>query len=446
MRSIVSFAIVGVLAAANPLHAETAKEPATANKHSILMIVPAGEFADEKLFVPKAMFEKKGMKVTIASTVTSTVTGAAKGEVKPELLLEEVDVHAYDAVVFVGGAKLNDRDEAAHKIAQNARSIGKVVSAMNRTPSLLAKANILIDKNATCLDSGILTQRRAKYLQDDLVVDGNIITAKGPEAASKLAEAIIKTLLEKASQEREAAKRFKDLLNEPWQEAFNDPCTGKWQDKWVLDGMRATLTNGPDGMTFTSAKSGHAPAQLHSVLWTKQSFKGDVKIEYEYTRTDKQINYVNILYIQATGDGEEKPKDIHTWRRNIPGMSIYYRFMNLYHISYAAFGYRNSDPNADYIRARRYLPAHDLQGTEMKNEYYRTGLFKTGVSYQITVIKTGKELFMHIKGDGKEKLCHFTGYDFPPVTEGPIGLRHMLSRGARYRDFRVSVPKQPKDK
>jgi len=53
---------------------------------------------------------------------------------------------------------------------------------------------------------------------------------------------------------------------------------------------------------------------------------------------------------------------------------------------------------------------------------------------------------MHIKGDGKEKLCHFTGYDFPPVTEGPIGLRHMLSRGARYRDFRVSVPKQPKDK
>ena len=68
------------------------------------------------------------------------------------------------------------------------------------------------------------------------------------------------------------------------------------------------------------------------------------------------------------------------------------------------------------------------------------GLFKIGVPYRITVIKKDRELFMHIRGDGREKLCHFLGNALPPIVEGRIGLRHMYTRGARYRDFRVSVP------
>jgi hypothetical protein len=101
--------------------------------------------------------------------------------------------------------------------------------------------------------------------------------------------------------------------------------------------------------------------------------------------------------------------------------------------------------NNDYIRARRYMPdaGKGLTGTELKEEYARTGLLKTGVPYRITVIKKGRELFLHIQGDGREKLCHFQGDALPPIAKGRIGLRHMYTRGARYRDFRVSVPAQP---
>ena len=126
-------------------------------------------------------------------------------------------------------------------------------------------------------------------------------------------------------------------------------------------------------------------------------------------------------------------------------MMSYFNRMNLYHISYAAFGQKNDDPKEDYIRARRYLPdaGKGLSGTELKNEYVRTGLFKTGVPYRITVIKKGQTLFMHIQGDGREQLCHFLGDALPPIVEGRIGLRHMYTRSARYRDFRVCVPQQP---
>lgn len=41
----------------------------------------------------------------------------------------------------------------------------------------------------------------------------------------------------------------------------------------------------------------------HCVLWTKESFAGDVKIEFDYWRLDTIQRWVNILYIQATGTG-----------------------------------------------------------------------------------------------------------------------------------------------
>jgi len=207
------------------------------------------------------------------------------------------------------------------------------------------------------------------------------------------------------------------------------------------------VTNGPDGMTFTAGPTA-GDDSCHAVLWTKERFEGDLKIEYEYTRTDRTVRNVTILYIQATGSGDaEHPKDIAAWSRlrTVPSMNLYFNHMNTYHISYAAFGQNNDDPQEDYIRARRYLPeaGKGLSGTELKNEYARTGLFKTGVPYRITVIKKGQELTMHVQGDERSQLCHFRGDALPPIFEGRIGLRHMYTRGARYRSFRVSVPGRP---
>jgi hypothetical protein len=256
---------------------------------------------------------------------------------------------------------------------------------------------------------------------------------------------------EEAGKQTDDMTRFQELAKAPWRQVFHDPCTDNrrdaWQADWFLDGKKATVTNGPDGMTFTAGPTA-GDDSCHAVLWTKKGFDEDLKIEYEYTKTDRTIRNVTILYIQATGSGDaEHPKDIAAWSalRTVPSMRLYFNHMNTYHISYAAFGQQNNDPAEDYVRGRRYMPdaGKGLAGTELKNEYVRTGLFKIGVPYRITVIKKDRELFMHIRGDGREKLCHFLGDAFPPIVEGRIGLRHMYTRGARYRDFRVSVPEQP---
>ena len=177
------------------------------------------------------------------------------------------------------------------------------------------------------------------------------------------------------------------------------------------------------------------------VLWTRQGFTGDLKIDFEYTRLDSETRCVNILFVQATGSGVGPyTTDIAQWSqlRTVPAMQVYFNHMHTYHISYAAFP--NDQTTEDYIRARRYLPEADgLRGTDLAPDYFQTGLFQTGVPHKITVIKRGQELFMHIRNAQKQLLCHWKNESLPPIVEGRIGLRHMYTRFARYRDFRVST-------
>ena len=237
-------------------------------------------------------------------------------------------------------------------------------------------------------------------------------------------------------------QRFQTLSAGAWREVFHDPCTEDWKKRWFLDGEVGMVKTGSEGMVLSAGPEFKNDAH-HMVLWTQESFEGDLKIEYEYTRLDSETRCVNILYIQATGSGEGSyVKDIAEWRelRRVPAMRTYFDHMNAYHISYAAFP--NSEDTTAYIRARRYLPhANGLKGSNLKPDYFPKGLFEPGVKHRITVIKKDRDLFMRIQNPTQDYLCHMTNPDLPAVREGRIGLRHMYTRSARYKNIRISVPK-----
>ena len=70
---------------------------------------------------------------------------------------------------------------------------------------------------------------------------------------------------------------------------------------------------------------------------------------------------------------------------------------------------------------------------------FDTGLFQPGVQHHFTIIKKGHQLYMKVESDELSRLFFWDTSDFPPVTEGRIGLRHMWTRCSRYSDLRVSV-------
>jgi len=166
----------------------------------VAIIIAFKDFRDEEYFIPKEIFERAGIKVTTVSDSKGIAIGDEGGEAKVDLSAEELNPEEYDAVLFIGGpgAQKYIDDATMHKIAQETLAKGKILGAICVAPAILANAGVLKDINATVWSSNmdksavkILKGNGAKYVDEPVVVDGNIITANGPLAAKDFAEAVI---------------------------------------------------------------------------------------------------------------------------------------------------------------------------------------------------------------------------------------------------------------
>jgi len=230
---------------------------------------------------------------------------------------------------------------------------------------------------------------------------------------------------------------FAEAQSLKWNDVLTDDGTGDWTEKWFLDGDKARVINNTEGMTMHAGPFPDEDAS-HAVLWTKRSFEGDIKIEYDYTRLDESFRGVNIIYLLATGSGEAPySEDISEWNelRRVPTMGKYFGNMNTYHISYST-----TDPDDDYVRARRYIPeGKTLRGTNLDPDYSKTSLFHTGVTSHITIIKRGDWLFMEVNHPEQRRLFAWKTDTHPSISKGRVGLRQMFTRSSRYKNIRISL-------
>jgi len=169
----------------------------------ILLIIAPKDFRDEELFVTKEVLDGKGYQTEIASLKKEVIKGMLGGEAKPDLTLDEAALRLkdYSAVVFIGGsgAMTYFENDLALEIAKTAHKEGKVVAAICIAPIILANAGILEGKEATVFNgkyADMLKSKGAKYKNEEVVVDGKVVTANGPNAARKFGETIAKILEE----------------------------------------------------------------------------------------------------------------------------------------------------------------------------------------------------------------------------------------------------------
>ena len=164
----------------------------------VVMIIAKNNFRDEELLEPKAIHEKNGALVTIASSSLKESTGMLGAKVSPDILFTDIAVDDFDAGVFVGGTGASEYwdNPAAHTIAKEANKANKIVGAICIAPVTLAKAGLLKGKKATTYSSTVndIKSEGANYTGEGVEKDGNIITADGPASAKKFGEAIVKEL------------------------------------------------------------------------------------------------------------------------------------------------------------------------------------------------------------------------------------------------------------
>lgn len=176
------------------------KEVVDLKGKKVLMIIASSNFRDEEYLIPHKILKSYGVDVITAASSLEISRGMLGAKVKPDILLAKAKVEDYEGIVFVGGNGSSEywNDKIAHNIAQAAVAQDKILAAICIAPVTLANADVLIGKRATVFFSEVkrLKEKGANYTGADVEIDGNIITADGPQAAEKFAQAIIKLLKE----------------------------------------------------------------------------------------------------------------------------------------------------------------------------------------------------------------------------------------------------------
>lgn len=164
----------------------------------ILMVIAPDQFRDEELLVPRQAFQAQGWQVDTVSTKTGQAKGMLGAVESVEKDLDAAENKAYDAVVMVGGMGSPEylwNNEQLHRILQKLNQQKKVVASICLSGAVLAKAGLLNSKQATVWEMPeslqALKEGGANYTAQPVTVDGNIVTANGPEAAKDFAQSVI---------------------------------------------------------------------------------------------------------------------------------------------------------------------------------------------------------------------------------------------------------------
>ena len=134
---------------------------------------------------------------TVSITEKTMVKGAHGMPIEADKLLTNIDFSDAEALVLPGGMpgsnNLNDCELLKEALKEHYRQ-GKILAAICAAPLVLGGLGLLKGKKATCYPSFEQTLIGAEASSDAFVIDGNIITGKGPGLVFDFALAVVRAL------------------------------------------------------------------------------------------------------------------------------------------------------------------------------------------------------------------------------------------------------------
>ena len=180
---------------------------------NVIVFLAKGFEEVEALTVVDYLRRVEGVRVdTVSIGDGLQVLGAHNIEVKADKQMDELqDVSLYDAVVIPGGmpgaANLRDH-QGVIEVVKKMNDLGKLVTAICAGPIVLERARVIDGKEVTSYPGFDKDLPNSVYKHEDVVVHGNIITARGPAKAVDFALAMVKYLVG----EKQAEKLKENIL------------------------------------------------------------------------------------------------------------------------------------------------------------------------------------------------------------------------------------------
>jgi protease I len=169
-----------------------------------IAIIATDFFEEAELVTPRDELAKAGADVKVYSSGPDPIQ-AVQGDTEPTQKVDvdgtfgDLDVSTVDAVVVPGGTINGDHiriDEDAQSIVQEANDAEKVLAVICHGPWLLVSAGLAKGRRLTSYPSLSvdLENAGATWVDEEVVVDGNLITSRNPDDLPAFVDAISEAL------------------------------------------------------------------------------------------------------------------------------------------------------------------------------------------------------------------------------------------------------------
>jgi len=156
-------------------------------------------YQELELWYPLLRLREAGAETVVVGTGSATTYASKHGyPVTVDVNADQVSANDFAAIVIPGGFAPDRlrRYPSVLKLVRDAYQQGKVVAAICHAGWVLVSAGILKGKKATCVPAikDDVINAGATYLDQEVVVDGNLITSRTPEDLPAFCKAIIAAL------------------------------------------------------------------------------------------------------------------------------------------------------------------------------------------------------------------------------------------------------------
>lgn len=167
------------------------------------IILLADGFEEVEAITVIDVLRRCDVELLIAGLGKEHVKSARGVKIIPDKSIDEVieskDIESSDAVILPGGGKGVEnlkKNEKVKKLLKAFMSRNKTIAAICAAPTALASFGLLKNRKATVYPGleNELKEAGAEHVDSKIVVDGNIITSKGPGTAFNFAFELAKEL------------------------------------------------------------------------------------------------------------------------------------------------------------------------------------------------------------------------------------------------------------
>ena len=168
-----------------------------------IAVLVADLYQEMEVWYPLLRFREDGAETFAVGAEAGRSYASKKGyPVVADKSLDQVSAAALDALIVPGGWAPDTlrQDERVLKLVREMDKAGKVVAAICHAGWVLCSAGILRGRKATCFKAikDDLTNAGAHYVDEEVVVDGNLITSRVPTDLPAFCREIVKALAARA--------------------------------------------------------------------------------------------------------------------------------------------------------------------------------------------------------------------------------------------------------